>query len=259
MTKRLTSADALHASADDDDAHFLASYDASAFERPSMAVDVALLTASEGELFTLLVRRRERPQAGRWALPGTFVGLAEPLEVAAARALEKKAGLSGVFVEQLYTFGSPGRDPRTRVISVAHYALVDPARFVEAARGNGAVATFKISVPWGGEAGGPVRVIDEGGCAHALAFDHADILGTAVKRLRGKLNYAPVGFELLGDSFTLLELQRVHEAVLGRTLNKDSFRRRMLASGLLEPTGRSETGVGHRPASLYRFGGTEAA
>jgi hypothetical protein len=247
------------ASAGEDDARFLASYDVSAFERPSVAVDVALVTASGGELFTLLVRRRAPPQAGRWALPGTFVGMAESLEGAAARALAAKASLEGVFVEQLYTFGAPGRDPRTRVISVAHYALVDPKRFVEAARDSEAVAMFKIQVPWGGEAGGPVEVVDGGGCGHALAFDHADILGAAVKRLRGKLNYAPVGFELLGGSFTLLELQRVHEAVLGRPLNKDSFRRRMLASGLLEPTGRSETGVGHRPASLYRFCGEVAS
>ncbi len=244
---------------DEGDAGFLASYDVSAFERPSVAVDVALVTASGGELFTLLVRRAEPPQAGRWALPGAFVGMAESLEGAAARALEKKAGLGGVFLEQLYTFGAPGRDPRTRVISVAHYALVDRARFDEAARGNAAVATFKIGVPWGGEAGGPVVVTDAGGCGHALAFDHADVLGAAIKRLRGKLNYAPVGFELLGESFTLLELQRVHEAVLGRVLNKDSFRRRMLASGLLEPTGAFETGVGHRPASLYRFGGAVAS
>jgi 8-oxo-dGTP diphosphatase len=239
----------------DDDARFLAAYDASAFERPSVAVDVALVAAFDGGLSTLLVRRREPPQAGRWALPGAFVGLAEPLEAAADRALAAKAGLAGVFLEQLYTFGAPGRDPRTRVISVAYYALVDRARFVEAAGGGGAVATFAIEVPWAGEAGGPVAAVDAAGRAHALAFDHAAILGAAVKRLRGKVAYAPVGFELLGASFTLLELQRVHEAVLGRPLNKDSFRRRMLASGLLEPTGQSQTGVGHRPALLYRYGG----
>ncbi|MCU0686903.1 MAG: NUDIX domain-containing protein [Polyangiaceae bacterium] len=249
------------AAAEGDDARFLASYDVNAFERPSVAVDVALVTAAAGELFTLLVRRQAPPQAGRWALPGTFVGMGEALEAAAARALATKAALAGVFVEQLYTFGAPGRDPRTRVISVAHYALVDRERFVEAAAAAGveAVAMFKLQVPWVGEAGGPARVVDASGCGHALAFDHADILGAAIKRLRGKLNYAPVGFELLGDAFTLLELQRVHEAVLGRPLNKDSFRRRMLASGLLEPTGQSETNVGHRPALLYRFGGGVAA
>ena len=235
------------------EAAFLARYDAGRFERPSVAVDVALVSSSGGALHTLLVRRAEHPHRGRWALPGGFVGMDEPLEAAAARVLAGKSGLEGLFVEQLYTFGDPGRDPRTRVVSVAYYALVDFARFAQAVARSADVAIGRISVPWEGETGGAVEVVSETGEPLALAFDHADILGTAVKRLRGKLGYTPVGFQLLPPSFTLLELQRVHETVLGRPLNKDSFRRRMLASGLLEATGERQEDVDHRPAERYRF------
>jgi 8-oxo-dGTP diphosphatase len=213
-------------------------------------VDVALLTAAEGALHTLVVRRTEHPARGRWALPGGFVGLDEPLDASAARVLAQKTGLRGVFLEQLYTFGDPGRDPRTRVVSVAYYALVDAARL--AAAGREGVARGRLEVPWEGETGGPVELAGEG-APLPLAFDHADILGMAVKRLRGKLDYTPIGFQLLPGAFTLLDLQRVHETVLGRPLNKDSFRRRMLASGQLEATGESQKDVDHRPAELYRF------
>jgi 8-oxo-dGTP diphosphatase len=238
----------------DEEARFLAGYDASAFERLSVAVDVALISALDGELHTLLVRRREHPHKDRWALPGGFVRPKEAVDAAAARVLADKAALRRVFLEQLYTFGEPDRDPRTRVVSVAYYALVDNTRFAEAAAGKGdGVLTPRIRVPWQGEAGGAVQVIDERGRALPLAFDHGDVLGVAVKRLRGKLDYAPIGFQLLGETFTLRDLQRVHETVLGRALNKDSFRRRMLASGLLKPTGKAQTGVEHRPAELYRF------
>lgn len=235
------------------DARFLEGYDASRYDRPSLTVDVALLSAAEGALHTLLVRRSEPPQRGRWALPGGFVRRDESLDDAAARVLAAKAGLRGVFLEQLYTFGAPSRDPRTRVVTVAYYALVDFDRFAEAAGADGDVAVGRIAVPWEGETGGPVDVAAAGGAPLPLAFDHAEILGMAVKRLRGKLDYAPIGFQLLPATFTLLGLQRVHETVLARPLNKDSFRRRMLASGQLEATGASEQDVDHRPAELYRF------
>jgi 8-oxo-dGTP diphosphatase len=235
------------------EAAFLAAYDASAFPHPSVAVDVALLTVLGGSLRALLVRRPKHPARGRWALPGGFVGSRESLEAAAARVLRTKAGLSDVFLEQLYTFGAVDRDPRTRVVSVTYYALVDPGRLAGAGREGGDLRVAPIDVPWEGLTGGPVGARDEGGTPLALAFDHAEILGTAVLRLRGKLDYAPVGFELLPERFTLRQLQAVHETVLGRPLNKDSFRRRMLASGLLAPTGKREGAVLHRPAELYRF------
>jgi 8-oxo-dGTP diphosphatase len=177
----------------------------------------------------------------------------ESLDAAAARVLAAKTGLAGVFLEQLYTFGEPGRDPRTRVVTVAYFALVDFARFDEAARRDRDVGVGRVVVPWEGETGGAVELAAADGTPLPLAFDHAEILGTAVKRLRGRLDYTPIGFQLLADAFTLLELQRVHETVLGRPVNKDSFRRRMLASGQLEATGRSQRDVDHRPAELYRF------
>jgi 8-oxo-dGTP diphosphatase len=237
----------------DGEAEFLAGYDATRFERFSVAVDVVLVAAFAGDLSTLLITRDEHPYQGQHALPGGFLKKDETLDEAATRVLRSKANLGGVYLEQLYTFGEARRDPRTRVISVAYYALVDEARFRAAATGERAVRSGRVRVPWEGETGGPVKVVDEKGRALPLAFDHAEIVGMAVKRLRGKLDYAPVGFQLLGETFTLLALQRVHETVLGRPVNKDSFRRRMLASGQLEATGRAQSGVDHRPAELYRF------
>ena len=230
---------------------FLAVYDPSAFDRPSVAVDVAILTVAGGGLDVALVERTEHPHKGRWALPGGFVRMDESLDRAAERVLTQKAGLANVFLEQLYTFGAPDRDPRTRVIAVAYYALVDPARLY-ADETHGFVFG-RICVPWEGETGGPVEVRDPENRTLPLAFDHADILGMAVKRIRGKLDYTPIGFQLLPETFTLRRLQDVHETILGRAQNKDSFRRRMLASGLLEATGERETEVGHRPAEMYRF------
>jgi 8-oxo-dGTP diphosphatase len=228
-----------------DDA-FLKDYDPDRFPRPSLTVDVAMLTVRERALHALLLRREEPPQQGMWALPGGFVGLDEGLDRAAQRVLATKAGLEGVFLEQLYTFGAPRRDPRTRVVTVAYYALVAAERFAER-------PLAALEVPWSGEAGGPVAASDPRGRPLELAFDHADILGMAVKRIRGKLDYAPIGFQLLPERFTLRQLQQVHETVLGRPLNKHAFRRRMLASGQLDATGEREQGTSFRPAELYRF------
>jgi 8-oxo-dGTP diphosphatase len=236
---------------------FLAAYDASAFDRPSVAVDVVLLGIVSRALVALLVRRAEHPYRGAHALPGVFLRLDESLDEAAARALREKAGLEGVFLEQLYSFGAVDRDPRTRVVAVAYYALVDAERFARAAGERGAVAarideiedvpsyTLRdgLACTMRGAAGAPLTI----------AFDHAAIVATAVARIRGKLDYAPIGYELLDERFTLLELQRVHEIVGGRRLNKDSFRRKILASGLVTATRTVERDVGHRPATLYRY------
>ncbi len=231
---------------------FLAGYDASEFPHPSLAVDVVLLTVLQGALRVALVQRLEHPCRGYWALPGGFVGMKESLDVAAARVLVSKAGLEGVFLEQLYTFGAPDRDPRTRVVSVAYYALVYPGRLT--ATEPPEFLLGRVQVPWFGEAGGPANVARKDGKLLRLAFDHRDMIGMAVKRIRGKLDYAPIGFQLLLSTFTLRDLQAVHEVILGRRLNKDSFRRRMLASGELHATGERERTVGHRPAELYRYG-----
>jgi 8-oxo-dGTP diphosphatase len=233
------------------EAAFLATYDAGQYPHPSVAVDAVVLAAVGGALRVALYLRREHPSKNRYALPGGFVRMDESLDDAAARLLRDKAGLADVFIEQLYTFGAPGRDPRGRVIAVAYYALVDPRRFEEINQAKGARAAV-IHVPWEGEIGGPVEVRGEAGERLPLAFDHAEIIGMVVKRLRGKLDYAPVGFQLLPAEFTLRALQDVHEAVRGAAVNKDSFRRRLLATGQLEATGAYERDTAHRPAELYR-------
>jgi 8-oxo-dGTP diphosphatase len=231
---------------------FLAAYDAEAFPRPSVTVDVAALTAHDGHLWALMIKRRDHPYRDAWALPGGFVHIDESLDQAASRELAEETGLENVYLEQLYTFGDPKRDPRTRVITVAYYALVDWQRLLPL-RSEDQPTLFRVAVEWSGETGGPVNLIDAMGNKLTLAFDHADILGMAVKRIRGKLDYVPIGFQLLPARFTLRQLQDIHETILAQPLNKDSFRRRMLASGLLEATGEREDDVGHRPAELYRF------
>jgi 8-oxo-dGTP diphosphatase len=233
---------------------YLEGYRLEQFERPSVAVDIVVLTVADGGLRVGLYERDSHPDLGRLALPGGFMRMDESLDEAARRLLKEKAGLDGVFVEQLYTFSEPGRDPRGRIVTVSYVALVDAERFFASA-----MVKRRVEVPWPGETGGEVDVVDDGpgadknGVVCELAFDHASILGTAVKRLRGKLDYTPVGFQLLPPEFTLRELQDIHEAVRGEGVNKDSFRRRMLASGHLEATGNHECNVTWRPAELYRF------
>ena len=245
----------------DDELAFLANYDASRFPRPSVAVDVVLLTVRDDAIRALLGRRDDHPDRGRWALPGSFLRVDESLDAAATRVLKTKAGLRDVFTEQLYTFGAPKRDPRTRVLSVAYFALVDPVTLQRAvaARQDASLSLARLDISWDGETGGPVAALDQEGTPLPLAFDHAEILGAAVKRIRGKLDYAPIGFELLPDAFSLRDLRLVHEAILGRPLNKDSFRRRILDRGLVIPTGERAAGLGHRPPELYRFSDRSAA
>jgi 8-oxo-dGTP diphosphatase len=234
----------------DSETAFLAAYDPRAFEPLAVAVDVVLLSTHAKALHTLLVRRAGHPFKGGHALPGGFVGKDESLDIAAARVCKAKVGIADVYLEQLYTFGAAERDPRMRVVSVAYYALIEHPRFVALAdRGPAVVAS--VRVPWKGETGGAATVQDEAGRSLTLAFDHTEILGLAIKRLRGKLSYVPLGLALLGETFTLLELQQVHEAVLGRALNKDAFRRKVIASGWIRPTGKAQSGVVHRPAELY--------
>lgn len=236
------------------EAEFLDRYDPQAFPRPSVTVDLVLMTVRGGKLAVLLQQRPEHPFQHDWALPGGFVGPAESLDAAAERIVLAKAGLPvGGWLEQLYTFGDPGRDPRMRIITVAYFALL-PAEFLAAAlRKRSGLELAVLDVPWPGERGGPVSARDRHGADLALGFDHADILGAAVKRLRGKLDYAPIAFALLPDLFTLRALQEVHEAILGVSLNKPAFRRRMLDRGWLEGTGERESGTSYRPAELYRL------
>ena len=230
-------------------------YDIGPWETPSLAVDIVIMSAGERRLRALVMQRSRAPQAGSWALPGGFVRQGEDLEDAARRILRDKAGLESVYLEQLYTFGAPDRDPRTRVVTVAYFALVPLASLSHldaSIPGAASRLVAPLTVPWAGEAGGPVGITLGNGAPGALAFDHADILGMAVKRLRGKLGYTDIGFALLPERFTLRELRLIHETILARPINKDSFRRRILAAGLVEDTGERQSEVGHRPARLYR-------
>jgi 8-oxo-dGTP diphosphatase len=212
----------------------------------------AKLPAAASSSAKRVIRRDEPPSAGEWALPGGFVHIDESIEQTVQRVLRDKARLPSAFVEQLYTFGAPARDPRGRVISVAHYALVAHERLAAALTVSGDLALAQVITPWTGEEGGASTIRLEAGVTSPLPFDHNEILGAAVKRLRGKLDYTAVGLELLPDRFPLRALQVVHEAILGHPLTKPAFRRKMLDRGYLKPTGEREAAGAFRPAELYR-------
>ena len=222
------------------------------YKRPAVTIDLVLMSIVERTPVILLIRRAIAPDLGAWALPGGFVGIDESLDAAARRILRDKAQLNDAYVEQLYTFGAVNRDPRLRVITVAYFALLPAERFGAALRSSSDLMLAKIDVPWVGETGGPVHVIDDN-APFKLAFDHAEIIALAILRLRGKLDYSRVAFALLPDHFTLRGLLDVHETILGVTLNKPAFRKRMLDKGWIEPTGVRETGASFRPAELYRL------
>lgn len=200
-----------------------------------VTVDVVMFTIREGRLAVLLVRRGIEPFAGRWAIPGGFIQPEEPLEAAALRELEEETGVRDVYLEQLYTFGTPGRDPRGRVVTVAYYALIAANR--ELTAGSDAA-----DARWW-----PMEGLPE------LAFDHRRILDYALERLRNKLEYTTVGFQLLPGEFTLSELQAVYEAILGRVLDKRNFRRKLELLDILTPVKGARRGGRTRPAQLFRF------
>jgi 8-oxo-dGTP diphosphatase len=230
--------------AQNEEAGFLERYNPKEFDRPSLAVDITLLTVRYRQLEVLIVKRHEHPAKGLWSLPGGFVGIKEELEAAAQRILKAKAHLEHTYLEQLFTFGKPNRDPRMRIISVAHYALVPPHQLQALEADDVRLAQVRFQ-------NDQIEICLENSPVQ-LAFDHLEMVQMTVQRLRGKLDYAPVGYALLPKKFTLRELQDVHETILGRSLNKDAFRRRMLETGELEATGERETGTGFRPAEFYK-------
>jgi 8-oxo-dGTP diphosphatase len=200
-----------------------------------LTVDTVIFTIEQGALKVLLVKRGIEPFAGQYAIPGGFVLENESLDQAAMRELREETGVAEVYLEQLYSFGDPRRDPRGRVVTVAYYALISTEHSqLRAGSDAAAAAWFAVdAVP-------------------DLAFDHAKILAYAVERLRNKLEYTTVGFQLLPERFSLSELQEVYEAILGKKLDKRNFRRKLALLKILKPTSEYRRD-GRKPARLYRF------
>ena len=199
-----------------------------------VTVDIVIFTIQSGALRVLLVKRAAAPFQGQFAIPGGFVLEDEDLDQAALRELREETGVAEVYLEQLYSFGDVGRDPRGRVITVAYFALTSADRPLRA-------GTDAAEAEW--------WAMDQ---LPTLAFDHARILNYALERLRNKLEYTTVGFQLLPEKFTLTELQEVYEAILGKNLDKRNFRRKLSLLKILKPLPEYRRG-GQRPAQLYRF------
>ena len=212
-------------------------YNASAYDHPSVTADIVLFTILDSVLKVLLIKRKHWPHEGAWALPGGFVNINEDLEDAAYRELKEETNVDrdAVYLEQLYTFGQPNRDPRTRVITIAYFALVGADKLDPKAADDAAdVGWFSAYEP------------------PALAFDHAEILDYAITRLRYKLEYSAVGFQLLPEKFTLRELQEAYEIILGEKLDKGNFRSKLRKTDVVEKT-TTYRETGGRPALLYQF------
>lgn len=204
----------------------------------SVAVDLLVFTIEEDRLKILTIRRQYPPFEGQRALPGVFVRADETLDQAAQRGLREETGLEDIYFEQLYTWGAPDRDPRRRVISVSYLALVDAQRL----RGFG---------PGLRTTGAELADVQELLTAEDLAFDHRQIIACGRERLAGKVEYTPIAFSLVPEEFTLPQLQRVYELLLGKPLYKANFRKKI--APLVEETDRSTSGDAHRPSKFYRL------
>jgi 8-oxo-dGTP diphosphatase len=201
-----------------------------------VAVDVIVFTVHKETLQVLLVQLKATPYAGMWAFPGGLVPAGESTEAAATRFLFETTGVKDVYLEQLYTFSNPKRDPHGHVVSVAYFALVNRAHLSLRVPGT------CVNIDWFSVTSPPV-----------LAYDHAEMLQYALQRLRWKLEYTNIVYSLLPRDFTLTELQRVYETILDRPLDKRNFRKKMMGLGMLQATPRMAKIGAHRPARLYRF------
>lgn len=278
---------------------YLAAYDASRYERPSVTVDILVFTVTEGEkenyrklsekeLRILLIKRGEHPFLGKWALPGGFVKMDESLDEAAIRELKEETNIDNIYMEQLYTWGDVGRDPRTRVISTAYMSLADSSTlnikasddaddakwFTVSAKTfqeqkdvteNGYIIRQMIKLNLTGDEeelsaiirkvktvdGKVTRIAREIVESEGLAFDHAKIIEYGLERLRNKIKYTDIAFNLMPELFTLTELQQVYEVILGKELLKANFRRKI--AGMVVETNKYSRESGHRPSKLFRF------
>ncbi len=206
------------------------------FPRPSLTVDIVIFGFSEKELKVLLIKRALDPFIDSWAIPGGFVQMDETLDAAARRELEEETGVSKVYLEQLYTFGDVKRDPRGRVVTVSYFALINLDKVKLKA------STDAKEAQW--------FAMDE---LPELAFDHDKILCTAYDRLKGKIKYVPIGFELLPEKFSLTELQNLYEVIIGEEIDKRNFRKKILKFDFLIETNEMQQNVAHRKAKLYKF------
>jgi len=205
------------------------------YPHPAVTVDIAIFTIEDDDFKVLLIQRGIEPFEGSWALPGGFVGLDESLRRAAWRELREETGVNAAFLQQLSAFGHPDRDPRERVITVAYYALIPNDRLeLKASTDAREARLFSMNdLP-------------------ELAFDHAKILRRAHQKVKDKIDEPLIALQLVPESFTLTELQRVHERILGSSIDKRNFRKRIQTLELLEATGEERRGGPHRPAKLYR-------
>ena len=206
------------------------------YARAALTTDCVVFGLDDEELKVLLIQRDLEPFEGQWALPGGFVRVGESLDDCARRELEEETGLKKVYLEQLYSFGEPDRDPREHVVTVSYYALVNLIDHKPQA------ATDARNAAW--------FAFDD---LPKLAFDHDTILKVARERLRGKVRYQPIGFELLPQKFTLTQLQRLYEKVLEQPLDKRNFRKKVQKLDILKETNEIEQDVARRAARLYRF------
>jgi 8-oxo-dGTP diphosphatase len=204
------------------------------YPHPSVSTDIVIFTIQEEQLKVLLIRRLSEPFKDGWALPGGFVEIDEDLDQAALRELREETGITGVYLEQLYTFGKPDRDPRERVITVAYYSLVPIDRLSVGA------ASDARELGW-----------FDSDQLQDLAFDHQKIINKAKQRLSAKLDYSTIALQFMPSKFTLSELQKVYEIIHGEALDKRNFRKRVMAYDCMEDTGEENRNGSHRPARLY--------
>ena len=263
---------------------FLKNYDVNQFERPSVTSDILLLSVSSGvqnnyrklkEKFysVLLVKRKEYPFKDKWCLPGGFVKNSETTEEAARRILAKETNLHNIFMEQLYTFDSIDRDPRTRVLSVSYIALVDKNKLNDSLYENASWfnisyieddKTFTVTLDNGNETLNFVvsKTLKESTTDRykfdivkndSLAFDHPIVIVSGIERLKNKIMYTDIVFNMMSEYFTLGELQQVYEVILNKKLLDPAFRR--IIANKVEKTNIVKTGEGHRPSVLFKYKG----
>lgn len=206
------------------------------YPRPAVTTDCVIFGFDGGDLKVLLVERATEPFLGKWALPGGFVNMEETTDECAKRVLQKETNLSDIYMEQLYSFSEVNRDPRFRVISIGYFALIKLSDY------NAQAGTNETSVKW--------FILDD---VPELAFDHSFVLQKALCRLKGKIKYQPVGFELLPEKFTLPDMRHLYEVILQIPLDDRNFRKKILGYNLLIDTGEQQRGAKNRAPKLYSF------